>query len=146
MHPTKLCTTVSMFQCKQMSFQLSFESTCISKFLESKSKIIPSFRSDIREASLAKLALQYWKFISGSVRRSESSSTGQISGRRHNVRQVSRSTADMHQMHKYAQFERYAKCNWVPVQTPERWSDVLSCSGASDESGGCILDPLPRID
>ena len=32
------------------------------------------------------------------------------------------------------------------VQTPKRWSDVLSCSSASDESGGCILDPLQRID
>ena len=110
-----------------MSFQLPFESTCISKFLESKWKIIPSFRSGKREASLAKLVLQYWKFISESVRRSESSSTGQISGRRYNVRQVGRSTADMHQMHKYAQFERYAKRNWEPVQTPKRWSDVLRC-------------------
>ena len=44
----------------------------------------------------------------------------------------------MHQMHKYAPFERYAKLNWEPVQTPKRWSDVLSCSSASDESGGCI--------
>ena len=52
----------------------------------------------------------------------------------------------MHQMHKYAHFERYAKFNWEPVQTPERRSDVLSCSGASDESGGCILDPLQWID
>ena len=52
----------------------------------------------------------------------------------------------MHQMHKYAQFERYAKLNWEPVQTLERRSDVLSCSGASDESGGCILDPLQWID
>ena len=129
-----------------MSFQLPFERTCISKFLKNKRIIIPSFRSGIREASLAKPALQYWKFISESVRRSESSSTGQISGRRYNVRQIDRSTADMHQMHKYAQFERYAKCNWEPVQTPKRWSDVLSCSGASDESGGCILDPLQRID
>ena len=48
----------------------------------------------------------------------------------------------MHQMHKYAQFERYAKLNWEPVQTLKHRSDVLSCSGASDESGGCILDPL----
>ena len=31
-------------QCKQMSFQLPFESTRISKFLETKRKIIPSFR------------------------------------------------------------------------------------------------------
>ena len=96
---TKLCTTVSICQCKQMSFQLPFESTCISKFLESKRKIIPCFRSGIREASLAELALQYWKFISESVRRSESSSAGQISGRRYNVRQVGRSTANMDQMH-----------------------------------------------
>ena len=55
---TKFCTTVSICQCKQMSFQLPFESTRISKFLESKRKIIPSFRSGIREASLAELALQ----------------------------------------------------------------------------------------
>ena len=40
----------------------------------------------------------------------------------------------MHQMHKYAQFERYAKLNWEPVQTSKRWSDVLSCSGAREES------------
>ena len=106
---TKSCTTVSICQYKQMSFQLHFESTCISKFLKS-----------IREASLAELELQYWKFISESVRRSESSSAGQISGRRYNVRQVGRSTANMHQMHKYAQFERYAKLNWEPVQTPKR--------------------------
>ena len=33
---TKLCTTVSICQCKQMSFQLPFEITRISKFLESK--------------------------------------------------------------------------------------------------------------
>ena len=52
----------------------------------------------------------------------------------------------MHQMHKYAQFERYAKLNWEPVQTLKRRSDVLSCSGASDESGGRILDPLQWID
>ena len=52
----------------------------------------------------------------------------------------------MLQMHKYPQFERYAKLNWEPVQTPKRWRDVLSCSGASDESGGCILNPLQRID
>ena len=57
-----------------------------------------------------------------------------------------RSTANMHQMDKYAQFKRYAKLDWEPVQTPKRWSDVLSCSSASDESGGCILDPLQRID
>ena len=50
------------------------------------------------------------------------------------------------QMHKYAQFERYAKLNWEPVHTPKRWSDVFSCSSASDESGGCILDPLQWID
>ena len=121
-------------------------STCISKFLESKRKIIPCFRSGIREASLAELELQYWKFISESVRRSESSSAGQISCRCYNVRQVGRSTANMHQMHKYAQFKRYAKLNWEPVQTPKRWSDMLSCSSASDESGGCILDPLQWID
>ena len=34
---TKLC----ICQCKQMSFQKPFESTCISKFLESRRKIIP---------------------------------------------------------------------------------------------------------
>ena len=133
---TKLC----ICQCKQMSFQLPFESTCISKFLESKRKIIPCFRPGIGEASLTELALHYWNFISESVRRSESSSAGQISSCRYNVRQVGRSTANMHQMHKYAQFERYAKLNWEPVQTPKRWSDVLSYSSASDESGGCILD------
>ena len=105
---TKLC----ICQCKQMSFQKPFESTCISKFLESRRKIIPCFRSGIREASLTELALHYWKFISESVRRSESSSAGQISGRRYNVGQVGRSTANMHQMHKYAQFKRYAKLNW----------------------------------
>ena len=55
---TKLCTTVSICQCKQMSFQMPFESTRISKFLEGKRKIIPGFRSGIREASLAELALQ----------------------------------------------------------------------------------------
>ena len=98
-----------------MSFQLPFESTCISKFLESKRKIIPCFRSGIREASLTELALHYWKFISESVRRSEASSARQISGRRYNVGQLGRSTANMHQMHKYAQFERYAKLNWEPV-------------------------------
>ena len=54
---TKLCTTVSICQCKQMSFQLPFESTRIIKLLESKRKIIPSFQSGIREASLAELAL-----------------------------------------------------------------------------------------
>ena len=48
----------------------------------------------------------------------------------------------MHQMHKYAQFEGYAKLNWEPVQTLKHRSDVLWCSGASDESGGCILDPV----
>ena len=32
------------------------------------------------------------------------------------------------------------------MQTPKRRSDVPSCSGASDESGGCILDPLQWID
>ena len=73
---TKLC----ICQCEQMSFQKPFESTCISKFLESRRKIIPCFRSGIREASLTELALHYWKFISESVRRSESSSAGQISG------------------------------------------------------------------
>ena len=52
----------------------------------------------------------------------------------------------MHQMHKYVQFERYAKLNWKPVQAPKRRSGVLLCSGASDESGGCILDPLQWID
>ena len=46
---TKLCATVSICQCKQMSFQLPFESTFISKFLESKKKIIPCFWSGIRE-------------------------------------------------------------------------------------------------
>ena len=55
---TKLCTTVSICQCKQMSFQLPFESIRISKFLESKRKIIPSFRPGLGEASLAELALQ----------------------------------------------------------------------------------------
>ena len=50
---TKLC----ICQCKQMSFQKPFESTCISKFLESRRKIIPCFRSGIREASLTELAL-----------------------------------------------------------------------------------------
>ena len=105
---TKLC----ICQCKQMSFQLPFESTCISKFLESRRKIIPCFRSGIREASLTELALHCWKFISESVRRSESSSAGQIGGRRYNVGQVGWSTANMHQMHKYAQFKRYAKLNW----------------------------------
>ena len=143
---TKLCTTVSICQCKQMSFQLPFESTRISKFLESKRTIIPSFRSGIREASFAELALQKWKFISESVERSESSSAGQIGSCFYHVRQVGRSTADMHQMHKYAQFERYAKLNWEPVKTPKRRRDVLSCSGASDESGGCILDPLQWMD
>ena len=125
-----------------MSFQLLFENRCIRKFLKGGSKIIPCFRSGIREASLAELALQYWKFISESVRRSESSSAGQISGRRYNVRQVGRSSANLHQMHKYAQFERYAELNWEPVQTPKRWSDVLSCSGASDESGGLHSGPV----
>ena len=81
----------------------------------SKRKIIPCFRSGMREASFAELALQYWKFISERVRRSESSSAGQISGCRYNVRQVGRSTANMHQTHKYAQFERYAKLNWEPI-------------------------------
>ena len=52
----------------------------------------------------------------------------------------------MHQMHEYTQFERYAKLDWEPVQTLKRRSDVISCSGASDESGGCILDPLQWID
>ena len=85
-----------------MSFQLPFESTCIRKFLKSRRKIIPCFRSGIREASLAELALQYWKFILENVQRSESSLAGQISGRRYNVRQVGRSSANMHQMHKYA--------------------------------------------
>ena len=42
----------------QMSFQMPFESTHISKFLESKRKIIPSFQPGIGEASLAELALQ----------------------------------------------------------------------------------------
>ena len=55
---TKLCTTVSICQCKQMRFHLPFESTRISKFLESKRKNIPGFRSGIREASFAELALQ----------------------------------------------------------------------------------------
>ena len=105
---TKLC----ICQCKQMSFQKPFESTCISKFLESRRKIIPCFRSGIREASLTEIALHYWKFISESVRRSESSSAGQISGRRYNVGQVGRSTANMHQMLNYAPFKRYAKLNW----------------------------------
>ena len=109
----------------------------------SRRKIIPCFRSDIREASLTELVLNYWKFISESVRRFESPSAGQISGCRFNVRQVGRSTANMHQMHKYG-FETL--CETLPVQTPKRWSDVLSCSSASDESGGCILDPLQRID
>ena len=51
----------------------------------------------------------------------------------------------MHQMHKYAQFECYAKLIWEAVQTPKRMSDVLSSSGASDESGSCIHDPLQWI-
>ena len=46
----------------------------------------------------------------------------------------------MHQMHKYAQHERYAKLNWEPVQTPKRRSDVLSNSGTSDESVGCTSE------
>ena len=36
--------------------------------------------------------------------------------------------------------------NWEPVQTPKRRSDVLSCSGASDEPGGCILIQLINVD
>ena len=64
-----------------------------------------------------------------------------MSGCLYHVRQVGRSTTDVHQM--YAQFERYAKLNWEQVQTLKRLSDVLSCSGASYESGGCILD-IPK--
>ena len=55
---TKLYTTGSVCECKQMGFQLPFEITRISKFLETKRKIVPSFRSGVGEASLAKLALQ----------------------------------------------------------------------------------------
>ena len=110
---TKLC----ICQCKQMSFQLPFESTCISKFLESKRKIIPCFWSGMREASLTELALQYWKFISESVRRSESSSAGQISGCHYNVRQVGRSTANVHQMHKHQTFWTYLNlCRVIKFQ------------------------------
>ena len=64
---TKLCTTVRICQCKQMSFQLPFESTRINKFLESKRKIIPSFRSGIREArkayapAYAPASENYWR-------------------------------------------------------------------------------------
>ena len=36
----------------------------------------------------------------------------------------------MHQMHKYAQFECYAKPDRKPVQTPKCRSDVFSCSDA----------------
>ena len=41
-----------------MGFQLLFESTGISKFLETERKIVPGFRSGIGETSLAELALQ----------------------------------------------------------------------------------------
>ena len=49
-------------------------------------------------------------------------------------------------MHKYAQFECYAKPDRKPVQTPKCRSDVFSCSDASNESGGRILDMLQWID
>ena len=109
---TKLC----ICQCKQMSFQLPFESTCISKFLESKRKIIPCFRPGIREASLTELALQYWKFISESVGKSESTSAGQISGCRYNVRQVGRSTA-----------------NWVLIQWCQMCAPVVTTGYATKD-------------
>ena len=51
----------------------------------------------------------------------------------------------MYKMHKYTQFESYPKPNWKPVQTPERRSDVFSCSGASNESGGRVLNTLQWI-
>ena len=43
----------------------------------------------------------------------------------------------MRQMHKYAQFERYAKLNWEPVQTLKRRSDVLEfrCQFRGDSEG-----------
>ena len=54
---TQLCTTGSVCECKQMGFQLLFESTGISKFLETKQKIVPSFQSGVKEAFLPKPAL-----------------------------------------------------------------------------------------
>ena len=49
------------------------------------------------------------------------------------------------QMHKYAQFECYAKINWEPVQTSQRRSDVFSCSDASNKSGGRVMGTLQWI-
>ena len=60
---TQLCMSGIIWKCKQMSFQLLFERTSVSKFLETKRKIIPDFRSDIGEASFTELSLQYWKFV-----------------------------------------------------------------------------------
>ena len=54
----KLCTTFSVCECKQMSFQLLFESTGISKFLDTKWKIVPCFGSGVGEASFTELSLQ----------------------------------------------------------------------------------------
>ena len=56
-----LCTTGSVCECKQMSFQLHFESTRISKFLETNWKIVPSFRSGVGEVSTwCVRAIQSW--------------------------------------------------------------------------------------
>ena len=55
---TKLCTTGSVCECEQMSFQLIFERIGIVKFLKTRRKIVPSFGSCVEEASFAKLSLQ----------------------------------------------------------------------------------------
>ena len=88
-----------------MTFQSLLKVQGVSKFLDTKWKIVPSFGSGVGEASFTELSLQKRKLVSKSVRRSEPSLTRQIGGCRYHVRQVARSTADVHQMHKYAQFE-----------------------------------------
>ena len=86
---TELSMSGIVCECKQMSFQLLFEKNKVSvSCWETKRKFIPSLGSGVGEASFAEL---------------------------YHVGQVARSTADVHQMHKFAQFDCYAILNWKPV-------------------------------
>ena len=119
---TKLCMSGIICKCRQMSFQLLFERTSVGKFLETKRKVIRSFRSFFHRtfASIIEVRFeecsQIWVFLD---------------------------QTDVHQMHEYAQFENYAKQLEASADSVAG-SDVFSCSG--DESGSLILDTLQWID
>ena len=110
-----------------MSFQLLFESTCISKFLDRQPAAITSMLSVLRieKPRITGLELQYRLFISESafenlnLHLDEQTQTAAVS----KVRQVSRSTAndgpDGQSVHTDG--EGYGKLNWESsVQTGKR--------------------------